>query len=60
MADAAWPLVAGLPVVALMVVLVTHIALKDSAARDRARVLKALSEVIHALAGVVRALWGRR
>ncbi|ARZ71839.1 hypothetical protein M1P56_13345 [Streptomyces sp. HU2014] len=60
MADTAWPLVAGLLIMALMVVLVAHLALSGSAARDRARVLKALSEVIHALAEVVRAFWGRR
>ncbi|MBB5119379.1 hypothetical protein AF335_20810 [Streptomyces eurocidicus] len=60
MADTAWPVVTGLLIVACTVVLVAHIALKGSAARDRAHVLKALSEVVHALAGVVRAFWGRK
>lgn len=60
MADTVWPVVTGLLIMACTVISLAHIALRGSVARDRAQVLKALSEVVHALAGVVRAFWGRR
>ncbi|MFC5723967.1 hypothetical protein ACFP1Z_27755 [Streptomyces gamaensis] len=54
-----WALVACLAVVAVTVLVVAHMTLRGSAPRERARLLRALSTVIHALADVLRALWGR-
>ncbi|MFD5814806.1 hypothetical protein [Streptomyces sp. NPDC127038] len=55
----AWVPVAGLLVVAGMVVAVVHLALRGTSPSGRAAVLMALAEVIRSLAAVVRGFWGR-
>lgn len=54
-----WVPVAGLLVVAAMVVAVVYLALRGASASGRAAVLRALAEVMRALAVVVRSFWGR-
>ncbi|GGW65100.1 hypothetical protein [Streptomyces xantholiticus] len=55
-----WTLVTDRLIMAITVVLLAYIALRDTSAQGRARVLTALSQVIHALAAVVRAFWGKQ
>lgn len=59
MGSAEWVPVAGVLIGAATVVLVSHLALHGTAARDRAQLLAALAAVIRALAELVRAVWGR-
>ncbi|MCX5374800.1 hypothetical protein OG613_05930 [Streptomyces sp. NBC_00015] len=54
-----WVPVAGLLVVAAMMVTVVYLALRGTSASGRAVVLMAVAEVIRALAAVIRSFWGR-
>ncbi|WP_406384599.1 hypothetical protein [Streptomyces sp. NBC_01618] len=54
-----WVPVAGLLVVAAMVVAVVYLALRGAPASNRNELLRAVAEVIRALAAVIRSFWGR-